>query len=162
MLDLKKMFLLIILALIVIEVQAQTQGNNQNYNTNYGQQGQNNYTNQGQNGPATTPQDKAQRTANHLQKKLGLSPDQASQIYNLTLAHEQAKIDYDNACNNVLTPAQQQTWAQLKADEQARKDANRQQNGNNQGAINNSGNGNPPPQNNNNNNSNLDYNGGNR
>ena len=146
---------------MVAAVKAQNNPNqNYNSNSNYSQQGQNNsnFNNQGKSAQTLTPQDKAQKTANHLQKKLGLSPDQASQIYNLTLAHEQAKIDYDNACINVLSPEQQQVWTQLKAEEQAKREANQQQKGNNSSYINTNGNGNNMPTNNNNN---LDYNGGN-
>ena len=95
-------------------------------------QGQPNY--QGQPNPQPSPEDKAQRTAKHLQKKLGLSPDQANQVYNLTLAHEQEKARYENSIVGLLNPQQQQTYSQMRADEQAKRDAQRQQNGNNAGS----------------------------
>ncbi|MDB5273969.1 MAG: hypothetical protein JWO58_2336 [Chitinophagaceae bacterium] len=106
---------------------------------------------QNNNKPSLTPEEKAQRATAHLTKKLGLSQDQSTQVYNITLAHvnkmqglrankangqkqgpaiKQTKNDYDAAINAVLTPAQQQTWAQLKTREQAKRDAKKQQVGN--------------------------------
>ena len=115
------------------------------------QQTQSNTNPQNQNNkPQLTPEEKAQHATAHLTKKLGLSQDQATQVYNLTLTHvnnmqslrankangqkqgpaiKQAKNDYDTAINGLLTPAQQQTWSQLKAQEQAKREAKKQQGG---------------------------------
>ncbi|HSZ71051.1 MAG TPA: hypothetical protein VK750_00140 [Cytophagaceae bacterium] len=111
----------------------------------FAQQGSNNQ------GQSATPEQKAQRATAHLQKKLGLSQDQASQMYNITLAHinkmqglksqkasgqkglgddvKQERANYDNAIGSLLTPAQQQTWTQLKAEQQAKHDARKQNGG---------------------------------
>lgn len=95
---------------------------------------------QAQNTPLT-PEQKAQKTQKHLQKKLGLSQDQALNVYDITLTHinklqalkaqknsgqkidgaaKQEKVNYDTAINQLLTATQQQQWIQLKAEAKAK------------------------------------------
>jgi hypothetical protein len=97
-----------------------------------------------------TPEQKAQRTQKHLQKRLGLSQDQALNVYNITLAHinklqalkaqkangqkidgaaKQEKTNYDAAINQLLTADQLQKWIQLKAEVKAKHDAKKQSEG---------------------------------
>ncbi len=94
-----------------------------------------------------TPEQKAQKTQKHLQKKLGLSQDQAMNVYDMTLAHinklqalkaqkaggqkiegaaKQEKANYETSINSLLTAEQQQKWLQLKTEMKAKHDAKKQ------------------------------------
>lgn len=98
-----------------------------------------------------TLEQKAQRQTDHLQKKLGLTEEQKTKVYDLnysritkskalrdknkTAADKQAskaeyqkiKTDFDAGLKDVLTDDQEKTLAQMKAEAKARRDARHQQ-----------------------------------
>jgi protein CpxP len=104
---------------------------------------------------ALTPEQKAQKQADHLQKKLGLSEEQKMKVYDLNLARitqskalrdknkssdnkqgskeefQKIRTDYDKGLTSILNDDQQKTWAQMKADAKAKKDAHHAQKGSN-------------------------------
>ena len=92
-----------------------------------------------------TPEQKAERQSNVLQKKLGLTEEQKMKVYTISLsritqtvalqektnksadkkgareAFQKIRTDYDQALNGILNDDQQKTWAQLKANAQAKR-----------------------------------------
>ncbi|MDF2456383.1 MAG: hypothetical protein K0R51_2376 [Cytophagaceae bacterium] len=102
-----------------------------------------------------TPEQKAQKQTDHLQKKLGLTEEQKLKVYDLNLARinqtqaareknktatdkdrqakkaefQKIRTDYDAGLNGILNVDQQKIWTQLKADAKTKRDARRQQKG---------------------------------
>lgn len=102
-----------------------------------------------------TPEQKAEKQTNHLQKKLGLTEEQKLKVYTLNLARinqtraarekyksssdvdkkakktefQKIRTDYDAGLNGILNVDQQKIWAQLKADAKTKRDARRTQKG---------------------------------
>ncbi|MDB5257309.1 MAG: hypothetical protein JWM14_2004 [Chitinophagaceae bacterium] len=101
-----------------------------------------------------TPEQRAQKQTDHLQKKLGLTEEQKTKVYDLNLSritkmkatrdknknstdkqaakadYQKIKTDFDSGLKALLTDDQQKIWAQLKADAKAKRDAHHQQKGN--------------------------------
>lgn len=101
-----------------------------------------------------TVEQKAQKHADFLQKKLGLSEEQKTQVYDLNFSRitkskalreknktnenkqatkeefQKIRTDYDAGLKNVLNDDQEKAWAQLKADAKAKKEAHHQQKSN--------------------------------
>ena len=102
-----------------------------------------------------TPEQKAQKQADHLQKKLGLSEEQKMKVYDLNLARvtqskalrdknkvsinkqgskeeiQKIRTDYDKGLTSILNDDQQKIWTQMKVDAKAKKDARHAQKGSN-------------------------------
>jgi len=102
-----------------------------------------------------TPEQRAQKQTDHLQKKLGLTEEQKIKVYDLNLARinqtraarekyktntdtdkkakreefKKIRTDYDAGLNGMLNVDQQKIWGQLKADAKTKRDAHRQQKG---------------------------------
>jgi len=98
-----------------------------------------------------TPEQKAQKQTDILQKKLGLTEEQKTKVYALNYSRitksiawreqhktnenkqaskeefQKIRTDYDTGLKDVLNDDQEKTWAQLKADVKARRDARHQQ-----------------------------------
>ncbi|MDB5272022.1 MAG: hypothetical protein JWO58_389 [Chitinophagaceae bacterium] len=92
-----------------------------------------------------TPEQRAEKQSNLLQKKLGLTEEQKMKVYNISLsrinqtaalrektnkstdkkgareAYQKIRTDYDQSLNGVLNDDQQKTWGQLKANAQAKR-----------------------------------------
>lgn len=100
-----------------------------------------------------TPEQKAQKQADILQKKLGLSEDQKTKVYDLNYSRitktkalreknktnenkqatreqfQKIRTDYDTGLKGILNDDQQKSWEKLKADAKAKREAHRQQHG---------------------------------
>jgi protein CpxP len=100
-----------------------------------------------------TPEQKAQKQTDHLQKKLGLTEEQKTKVYDLNFSritkmkaareknknssdkqaakmeYQKIKTDFDAGLKDILTDDQEKTWAQLKADAKTKRDAHHQQKG---------------------------------
>jgi len=90
-----------------------------------------------------TPEQKAQKAADRLEKKLTLTPDQKTKVYDLTLskinktretrgkdskdkksqgeAFKTIRREYNADMNEILTPEQEVKWEQLKTEAKARR-----------------------------------------
>ncbi len=103
---------------------------------------------QGNKGKHLSPEEKAKKVSDRLEKRLTLNADQKTNVYDLTLAHmtkvkalratedqgkreafKAARKEYNNGLTALFNPTQQQEWEKLKAEAQARRTDTNQKRG---------------------------------